>query len=388
MKRNLFVALAFLSPAALISCNEKTDPATAEGKPMRTSVTAAAAGGTFIDQGFIPATLSSSRSESEFQSAVYNNGFVYVATSDGVWKNELATKQWSRAGLGGRKISCLFKHPTIANKFYAGTLTNGAPSDKTLYISGNGGSNWQAATAPVFDSVSRRYENYACLAVRPGNPNHIYANLEGGTMIAVSVDGGLTWKRMNNEPGSFEGYKSVIGFLPGNADQVFQGAESPLDDAWFARYDIGKDPVMLSGFRKIVDRNTWENRRPNELQVYSFVPGSFYLGQEGGLSKITGSSAKFIFRSDGVNFPYSYIYGIWVDPLNPAHILFGGAVNNLVQPMSLYETYDEGGTITRFTDKLGMDNPEIREIVSTNSYPAILINDVGVNKVKLVLYRP
>jgi hypothetical protein len=56
--------------------------------------------------------------------------------------------------------------------------------------------------------------------------------------------------------------------------------------------------------------------------------------------------------------------------------------------MSLYETFNEGATIKRFEDKLGLKNPEVREIVATDSFPAIVLNDQNANKVKLVLYEP
>lgn len=342
----------------------------------------------FIDYGYIPANVSINNGVAEFQAAIYNENHVFVATNDGLWKVNLTTKEWSRSGLEGKTITAIFKHPTLQNKFFAGTKSNGTNTDKTLYISDDGGVNWSQASSPIFDGYDNKYENYLCFAVRPNYTDHIYANLEGGTTIAVSTDRGNTWTRMNNESSSYLGYQSNIAFFPNNPQYIIQGSETPLDFAWLGKYEIDySNPVNSYDMSKIVDESIWENRRPNELQIYDFAPNDIYVGQEGALSKVTGNTNKFIFKSENNNFPYSYIYAIWVDPTNTNHILFGGAINGENQPMSLYETFDEGTTINRFTNKLGLQNPEIMEIVSTNTYPAIIINDRGINKVKLVLFK-
>jgi hypothetical protein len=348
--------------------------------------------GTFIDLGFIPAAVSAGADIAAFQSAIYNKGHVFVATSDGIWKSNLSQKQWSRSGLEGRIITAIYKHPTIEDRFFAGTRSTGKADSKTLYISTNGGTTWQPAAETIFNSLDNVYEEFACFAVRPNHPDVVYANLDGGTMIAVSTDGGQHWVRKNNDRESYFGYKAAIAFLPGNPDRLFQGAESPLDIAWLGSYDIDNtDPVKLSELTMIVNADVWGNRRPNELQSYSFAPQSLYVGQEGALSKVTNGTVKEIFKaedSDNTPFPYSYITAIWVDPTDTGHILFGGSLNHNVQPMSLYETVNEGATIKRFEDKLGLENPEVREIVATDTFPAIVLNDQNANKVKLVLYKP
>lgn len=381
MKTN-FLKIAVLSSVLFVSCLEP-DGDSSNTNPEPTP-------STFIDHGYIPASVKSDNSGSEFQSAIYSNGAVYVATNDGIWKNTLATKEWSRAGLEGKVITCIYKHPTIPNKFFAGTKSDGSATDKTLYLTIDAGVTWLAVAAPIFDMANNRYENYVCMAVRPNNPRHIYANLEGGTTIAVSTDDGANWVRMNNQTSSNFGYQSNIVFIANNSNKIFQGSETPLDDAWLGRYDVGTTPTDLTNFEKVVTTATWGNRRPTELQAYNFVPNTIYVGQEGALSKVTGTTSKDIFKvlNGATNFPYSYIYGIWVNPSNPNHIIFGGSVNGSDQPMSLYETYNEGGTIRRIENKLGLQNPQVREILQTNTYPAILLNDADANKVKLVLYRP
>ena len=343
--------------------------------------------GEFIDHGFIPAPLAAGNVASEFQSLIHHNGHVFVATTDGIWKNNLSDKEWSRSGLDGNVITAIYKHPEVENKFFAGVRSDNSATFKTLYISIDGGNTWNAAN-PVYSNYSGRYEEYMCFAARPGHPDHIYANLDGGTTIAVSTDGGNNWARMNNMEYSYFGYQSNIVFLHNNPNAIFQGAEQPLDYAWLGRYVIDQtDPVQLQNFTTIIDNTTWSNRRPNQLKAFAHSPGNLYIGQEGALSKVTGSTNQFIFKKDDGESPYSYIYGVWVNPANSKHILFGGGMSHIEQPMQLFETMDEGKTIHQFSEKFGLENPVVVDIVQTEKYPAILLNDRDANKVKLVVYK-
>lgn len=341
----------------------------------------------FIDHGFIPAEVEMTTNVTPFQSAIFHDKWVIVATNDGLWKNDLETKEWSRAGFEGKKMSLIYKHPDIDGKLFAGTRSEDN-SEKPLHISEDGGETWQEVAEPL-TLFEGGFESFTSLAVRPGNPDQVYANMEGGAMIGVSLDGGMTWTRMNYATEEYWGYTSNIAFLPNDPDHLFQGSENPLDIVWLARYDINEqDPILLENYTQIITLSDWGNRRPTELKTYSFDPNTLYVGQEGALSKVTGDTFEFIYKSEeGGNFPYSYIYGIWVNPENTEHIIFGGSVNHSEQPMSLYETRDGGTTVNRIEDKLGLDNPEIFEIVHTNSYPAIVINDKDRKKVKLVLYQ-
>ncbi|MGM9509012.1 WD40/YVTN/BNR-like repeat-containing protein [Larkinella sp. GY13] len=336
--------------------------------------------GTLIDHGSIsvPVQGHSDFASNEFQLAAYQNQFVYVATSDGLWKNNLLTKKWSRSGFEGRKVSCIFSHPTLENKLFAGVVPAENTGEKSLFISTDGGATWKAAQSPVHDELDNRYETYVCLAVRPTHPDQIYANLEGGTMIAVSTDGGINWQRMNHETDSRWGYRSTIVFLPDNPNQLFQGSENPLDDAWLGRYDIdASDPVLLTNFTKVVDRSVFGNRRPVELQTTAYTGNRIYVGQEGALSKVTGTHTLFIFKAeeDNPTLPYTYIYGIWIDPNNTKHILFGGAVNGNQTLVSLFETFDEGKVIMPVTADSTLATAQVTKIIATDTDPAIVLYD-------------
>ena len=376
MKYKFSILLVFCTFLILLGCesNDDNEPIPVQGE--------------FIDQGYIPVDVEISYATTPFQAAIFHDGFVFVATSDGLWKNNLTTKEWSRAGFQGEEITLIFQHPTIESKLFAGIRSTEEHQVKPLHISEDGGQSWEAVEDPILLSAGG-YENYTCLAVRPGHPNQIYANMEGGPMIAISLDGGMHWERMNYGEEDYFGYTSNIAFLPEDPDHLFQGSENPLDIAWLGRYDINPaDPVLLENFTMILDLEDWGNRRPTELKTFPFEPNTLYVGQEGALSKITGETSEFIYLAEeGDDSPYSYIYGIWVNPDNPNHVIFGGSLNHTEQPMSLYETSKDGNTVNRIEDKLGFDNPQIFEIVDTDTYPAIVINDFGKMRVKLLLYK-
>ena len=121
------------------------------------SDTPALGNATFIDQGCIPANVSVTNN---VQMVAYDNGYVFVATSDGVWKNNLATKEWSRAGLEGKVVTAIYKHPAVANKFFAGIQTDYLSSTKTLYISGDGCTSWAAVDNTPIDKMDGYHENF------------------------------------------------------------------------------------------------------------------------------------------------------------------------------------------------------------------------------------
>lgn len=347
---------------------------------------------TLVDLGPIPVIVQghSEFALNEFQLAAYNNNFIFVATSDGLWKNNILTGVWSRSGFAGKKVSCIFRHPDIENKLFAGIVPAENTTEKSMFISADGGATWNASKSPVRDDLDNLYENYVSIAVRPNHPDHIYANLEGGTMIAVSTDGGENWKRMNYENNSYFGYRSNIIFLPDVPDQIFQGSENPLDDAWLGRYDIDpNNPVLLNNFTKIVDRSVFGNRRPVELLTNAYSGNNIYVGQEGALAKVNGNITKFIFKAEeeSSEFPYAYIYGIWVDPKNTNHIIFGGAVNGDQTSLSLYETFDEGKQITQITKNPDLATAQVIKIIATDTHPAILIYDPKIEKIRLFLYK-
>jgi hypothetical protein len=339
---------------------------------------------TFTDHDFIPTTNVSIISE--FQTAVYHNGYVFVATTKGVWKNNISTQVWELSGLQDKKISCIYKHQGVANKLFAGALIDNNNSDP-LFISSDGGNTWVAASNPVS-------ETYSNIVARPNNPDHLYAAPNNYNFM-VSTDGGNNWVYANGGSGGMLGYSVNLAFIPSNANLLFYGSENPLDDARLDRYNIDEtNPTQLIHHTVIVSNNIWGNRRPDKLHTYTYTGNYIYVGQEGALSKVNTNNINdvtYIYKSEReANKPYSYMYGHWTDPNNINHLIFGGNINgNNTGLMQLYETNDEGVTFYRYTQTFGVDAPMIRDIVEiTPTKLAVIINDQYNNRVKLVVMEP
>ncbi|HET9430184.1 MAG TPA: hypothetical protein VFO70_03355, partial [Chitinophagaceae bacterium] len=255
----LFLTLCTLTTA----CNKDQNPAPAAN---------------FIDYGYTaPSTFTGAHQ------MIYYDGTIFAGTDDGIWKINLTEKAWKRAGLDGKKITCLYSHPAVAGKFFAGVASQGS-TDKSLYISNDAGANWLTAQNPVFDSGNNRFETYYDIKARPGFPLQVFANLSGAT-IAVSRDGGITWNRQNYATDSYFGIDCSISFLENNPNVIYQGAEAPLDHAWLGKYPIDPDdPVMMGPLDQIIGKNyEWSNKRPNCIETFGSNPGVLYVGMEGAL---------------------------------------------------------------------------------------------------------
>lgn len=340
---------------------------------------------TFTDYGFIPDSGVSIISE--FQTSVNYNGDILIATTKGVWKNNIATQVWENIGLQDKKITFIYKHPAIPDKLYAGALLDGNNSDP-LFISNDGGLSWTAA-----DNAAETFLN---IVARPGYPNHLYAGMYDNPNIMVSTDGGNNWVYYNNGSGGLIGYPVCLIFLPANGNQLFVGTENPLDDARIDRYDINaSDPTQLDNWITIVDNSVWSNRRPNKLHTYSYTGNNLYVGQEGSFSKVNTNNINdvtFIYKSatGGTQQPYTYMYGHWTDPDDTNHLVFGGNINGSnAGLMQLYETYNEGTTFHRYTDTFGVSAPMVKDIVEINSNKlAVIISEQFNDSVKLIVMEP
>ena len=74
--------------------------------------------------------------------------------------------------------------------------------------------------------------------------------------------------------------------------------------------------------------------------------------------------------------PYAYITGLWPDPDEPDHLVFGGGVNGENEVLSLFETRDHGVTLRRIGPPSGLQDPAVEQILPVGTDElAVLISE-------------
>lgn len=342
------------------------------------------------DLGTVPVELAS---QPTYQLVEVHNSEVFVGTKSGVWKKHIFNKTpWISAGLENMQVYTLINDSDNSSRFFAGG-DYGKENSVPFYYSSNGGKTWEQSQSSPFNEWEEKYEPFYNLTIRPNSPDIIYANMSG-TSISVSVDGGKSWRLANRATETNFGYPSLIHFMPNTPDALYQGSEAVLDQATVGRYTIDKnDPTMIGESDVFIGENyELENRRPNCMYSSVGNPDVMYLGLEGALIKTDGKDWTYIFKSDEESkYPYAYIKGIWVNPMNTSHIIFGGGVNGINESLSLFETTDEGKTIKEIELGITFEDPDVLSIMPIDAESgalAILIseNKEGVKKLRVIIY--
>lgn len=316
--------------------------------------------------------------EGEGQTAVVVGNEVLVATRDGVWRRRLdGTGGWSRAGMPG--FDTWFLGSDRGRLFAAGKPGNA--NERPFYVSHDGGRTWENAQSSFRDPVGDIDEPLADVVVSPRDPNVLYGSWQGGPGIGVSLDGGRTWKRTNGQTDSFFAYHCHIAVLPDQPYRIYQGCEVPLDFITIGYYDIDpNDATEIGEITPLAGTNyeglpTTDNRRPQKLLASPARPGTVYVGIEGGLialpadaAQVTGPDAlETVYFSpmeeNGTEVPYIYMRGIWIDPREPSHLLFGGGLNGPNPEVFLYETRDHGRTLSALEPPFALPNPTVDTIL-------------------------
>lgn len=343
-----------------------------------------------IDLGTVPGELAS---QPTYQLLAVHNSEIFVGTKGGIWKKHISNKTpWIAAGLENMQVYTLINESNNSSRLFAGG-DNGKDNSVPFYYSNNGGKTWEQAKSSAYNEWEEKYEPFYNLTIKPDNPDIIYANMSG-TTINVSVDGGKNWKLANGATETNFGYPSLIHFFAQTPDILYQGSEAVLDQATISRYTIDKSNPTLIGEADIFIGKDYEleNRRPNCMYTTPGNPEVMYVGLEGALIKTEGNDWTYIFKSDEESkFPYAYIKGIWVNPMNTSHIIFGGGVNGINESLSLFETRDEGKTIKEIDLGITFEDPDVLSITPIEAGSkelSILIseNKKGVKELRALIY--
>lgn len=330
------------------------------------------------DLGELPAPASTALNHTPM---VVSGGRVLVGSSDGVWARPLdGSGDWASVGLEGVSVFATRRHPTLEATVFAAGQPVADLEAAPFYRSDDGGSTWVPSAVWPRNVFDQSTEPFFDLAVAPDDPDRLYANLAGPS-VAISTDGGITWALANGETEVFFGDPCVMHVLESQPDTLFQGCEAPLDNAWVATQSIdAADPFTLANFTFVVGGPDFalENRRPNSFASGPARPSTLYAGLEGALIALDGSGFEFVFHAEdgSTDPPYAYITGIWLDPGDPDHLVFGGGVNGENTVLSLFETRDHGATVRRIRAPGSFVDPAVEQIVAVGDGDlAVLVSD-------------
>jgi hypothetical protein len=230
------------------------------------------------------------------------------------------------------------------------------PGILPFYISADGGRSWTGHGDGLFAPFEQQYVPMADLAVQPASsgPPVLYANMSGAS-LARSRDLGNTWEYVAGSAGIYLQSDCYIHILPDVSNTLYQGCEAPLDQAWVGTYDITTlDTTSLGPPFKVIPSDEATgigNRRPNGFASTPADPSTLYVGLEGALVALHGSSWEWLWKADpsvatSSGGHYTYVRTIWIDPADPQHMIFGGGDSTGdVQRAGLYETRTRGATV-------------------------------------------
>jgi photosystem II stability/assembly factor-like uncharacterized protein len=266
--------------------------------------------------------------------ALSNPGVIYVGTGEdnprnsvsygnGVYKSTDAGETWQHVGLEDtRHISRVIVHPTNADIAYVAALGHvwGRNKERGVFMTIDGGKSWKQVLFVDEETGASDID------MDPSNPNILYAAMwtfqrnpwthtsgseKGG--IYKSIDGGLTWKKVE------KGLPKLIGRIgvkvaPSNPNVVYAIMEAK-EGTLYRSDDRGETWKKITDDWNIISRGFYYTELrvdpKNENRLYA-VSGSLQLSTDGGRS--WGRIATSVHGDH---------HTLWIDPHNP-HLLFNG----------------------------------------------------------------
>lgn len=328
------------------------------------------------------------------QSAVYYNGQILIGTTSGVWSYELDSGHWSRNAFDEFMIPALYQRSDMPEKIFASVLKMDERDTETIHFSNNGGATWEpAAEIPVHEETGH-FPSFLYFAARPGNSDHLYAVINNyyGWDVAATTDGGSTWQTARIDVGDKYHEHRVISFLPDDDSKLLMASTNlATDESYLGVFEIDKsDAHLLSNYEVVIEKQNLGSKKITYSTQTNVLGNQIYLGHRGALSAITlpiGSS-RYIYLHDETEYLVPEIHAIWENPENPEHLLFGGSVPHTMDNIFLFETFDGGETVHEFKDFMGMRTPQIVDIIETDSFPVVIINDMSRQSIRLFRYAP
>jgi photosystem II stability/assembly factor-like uncharacterized protein len=293
-----------------------------------------------------------------------NEQIVYAGTNQGVYRSSNGGDSWEphNGGLGGYGdlvVTSLAIDPMDPNTIIIGTWGYG------LLKSTDGGENWSRMADPLEQSalsiqhtdksplhpimiggpsdiytptrdvkiqgepITWRRTALREVALNPNNPDEIYACVDDGYGLFRSTDGGNSWGKMEDPPGS--GSARTFTFAPSNPDIRFASFGSWGSSGGFYRTTNGGETWTSTGEEIIEDTVVDVAIHPTNANV--IIAGTAY----GGLYRSIDSGDSW--TRVGESLSDITFYSVVFAPSNPSIVYAGGYT-------SIYMSYDGGKTWT------------------------------------------
>ena len=267
----------------------------------------------------------------------------------GVYKTTDGGKTWKKvlAGANGSTgCALLASSPQEPNTLFASmwdfrrqgwTFRSGGPGSG-LFKSTDGGDHWTELTSANNKGMPEKPYGRIAVAVAPGKPNVVYANIESKkSALFRSDDGGSTWNKLDASQ-----YMTWRSFYFGNL------IVDPKDENKLFKPDLilllssngGKSFSRASGGAHGDFHDVWIN--PNNPQI-------IFAGDDGGLWYSVDGGSRW---NREFNLPVSQFYHVSVDNSDPYHV-YGGLQDNSSWVGD--SSYPGGVTNSRWENMFGGD---------------------------------
>jgi photosystem II stability/assembly factor-like uncharacterized protein len=246
-----------------------------------------------------------------------------ISHGDGIYKSLDGGKNWKNVGLrDSRAVGKVVIHPDNPDIVFVAALGHpfGPNTERGIFRTMDGGKTW--------DRVLYKDENTGAIDVAfdPDNPNILFAALwqarrtswsmasgGPGSGIYRSVDGGTTWKQIQ-EHGLPKGPYGKIGIaVAGNSDRVYALIEAHNPDGGLYRSDDGGDSWQLVNPSHSLWQRPWYYMHviadPHDENVLYIMNVDAYKSTDGG----------HLFNK--VKVPHGDNHGLWIDPANTRRMI-------------------------------------------------------------------
>ena len=239
-----------------------------------------------------------------------------ISDGNGVWKSLDAGKTWKNVGLkDSRSIGKVIIDPRNPDIVFVAALGHpfGPNTERGVFRSTDGGKTW--------DKVLYKDENTGAIDVAfdPHNANILFASLwetrrtpwslssgGPGSGLYRSIDGGTTWKKLE-EHGLPKGPYGRIGLaVAANSDRVYAIIEAK--QGGFYRSDDGGDTWNLVNGNHSLYQRPWYYMHviadPQDADTVYILDVEFFRSTDGGRT------------FNKVKVPHGDNHGLWIDPKN------------------------------------------------------------------------